>query len=54
MSLERATIVDDSPVHEKILVLMCFLSSTTEHVKFCGNLGGPPSKAKYLKSPIVN
>ncbi len=21
--------------------------STTEHVKLCGNLGGPPSKAKY-------
>ena len=21
--------------------------STTEHEKFCGNLGGPPSKAKY-------
>ena len=21
--------------------------STTEHEEFCGNLGGPPSKAKY-------
>jgi|GEM_PF-4869475 len=54
MSLERATIEGDSPVHKKSLVLMCFLSSTTEPVKLCRNLGGPPSKAKYLKSPIVN
>lgn len=23
------------------------LQSTTEHVKLCGKLGGPPPKAKY-------
>ena len=28
--------------------------STTEHVKFCGNLGRPISKAKYFSGPIVN
>jgi hypothetical protein len=28
--------------------------STTRHVKPCGKLGGPPSKANYLQRPIVN
>ena len=30
------------------------LLSTTGHVKSCGKLGGPPSKAKYSWPPIVN
>ena len=28
--------------------------STTGHVKSCGKLGGPPSKAKDLQRPIVH
>jgi hypothetical protein len=44
--MERQTIDGDSPVRE-----MHFhpgdILSTTRHVKPCGNLGGPSSKAKY-------
>ena len=54
MSLEGTAIEGDSPVHKKSFVLIDLNSSTTEHVKFCGNLGGPPPKAKYPKLPIVN
>ena len=53
MSLERTTIEGDSPVGEKEWASDTSLS-TTGHVKSCGNLGGPPSKAKYPWPPIVN
>ena len=53
MSLERATEEGDSPVDESVETSGVVLS-TTGHVKSCGNLGGPPSKAKYSWPPIVN
>ena len=34
------------PYAKSTKAVSAFLS-TTEHWKFCGNLGGPPSKAKY-------
>ena len=43
--MERLTIDGDSPVHEIYLDLA--RASTTGHVKPCGNMGGPSSKAKY-------
>ena len=51
--LERTTMEGDSPVDEKERASGVLLS-TTGHVKSCGNLGGPPSKAKYFWPPIVN
>ena len=53
MSLERTTIEGDSPVSEREMASGVLLS-TTGHEKSCGNLGGPPSKAKYHWPPIVN
>ena len=47
MHLERTTIEGESPVRENEEPLGVLLS-TTGHEKSCGNLGGPPSKAKYL------
>ena len=44
--MERPTIDGDSPVRE-ILIHPRVSPSTTRHVKPCGNLGGPSSKAKY-------
>ncbi len=44
--MERPAIDGDSPVHE-ILIHPRVSPSTTRHVKPCGNLGGPSSKAKY-------
>jgi hypothetical protein len=44
--MERLTRDGDSPVREMKIHLRVFLS-TTRHVKPCGNLGGPSSKAKY-------
>jgi hypothetical protein len=44
--MERPTVDGDSPVREMVLHSREFLS-TTGHVKPCGNLGGPSSKAKY-------
>ena len=44
--MERLTIDGDSPVREIDPHPREFLS-TTGHVKPCGNLGGPSSKAKY-------
>jgi len=46
IDLERSTIVGNSPVDEKQIGLVGFLSRAG-HVKPCLNLGGPPSKAKY-------
>ena len=45
--LGRATGEGESPVHEMFLTLLARYLSTVGHVKPCGNLGGPPSKAKY-------
>jgi hypothetical protein len=42
-NLERLAIVGDSPVWEALRYVL----SRAEHVKFCLNIGGPPSKAKY-------
>ena len=33
--------------YPKLRVGVSTYLSTTEHLKFCRNLGGPPSKAKY-------
>ena len=44
--MERLIIDGDNPVREIYLDPRDFLS-TTGHVKPCGNLGGPSSKAKY-------
>ena len=46
-ALESATTEGDSPVGEMMTALWICYPSTTGHVKSCGNLGGPPSKAKY-------
>ncbi len=43
--MERLTIDGDSPVREILYDLV--RKSTTGHVKPCGNMGGPSSKAKY-------
>ena len=37
----------DSPVGENIKTVFPEYPSTAGHEKSCGNLGGPPSKAKY-------
>ena len=46
MVLEKPTIEGKGPVVENIYSLEWILS-TTEHVKFRRNLGGPSPKAKY-------
>ncbi len=53
MNLERTTLDGDSPVGERERASGEQLS-TTGHVKSCGKLGGPPSKAKHSWPPIVN
>ena len=45
--LESSTTEGDSPVDEMVSASWVVFPSTTGHVKSCGNLGGPPSKAKY-------
>ena len=47
--LESSSIEGDTPVHENGIDLG-LSPSTTGHVKSGGNLGGPPSKAKYSMS----
>ena len=37
----------DSPVRENLQACCKILPSTTVHEEFCGNLPGPPGKAKY-------
>jgi len=49
--MERPTRDGDSPVIE-ISERPRVSPSTTRHVKPCGNLGGPSSKAKY--SPVTD
>ena len=44
--LESSAKEGDSPVSE-INNSPSGILSTTEHLKFCGNLGGPSSKPKY-------
>ena len=42
--MEKCAIDSDSLVHENTIKMK---SSRTEHEKFCLNMGGPSSKAKY-------
>jgi hypothetical protein len=51
--LERLTRAGESPVQDDWGTWVGILS-TTRHVQSCGKQGGPPSKANYLKRPIVN
>ena len=51
--LENFAIQGDSPVTENIDEPRS-IPSTNGHVKSAGNLGGPPSKAKYSWRPIAN
>ena len=51
--LERATTGGESPVGERGRLSVMYLS-TAGHEKPCGKLGGPSSKAKYSRQPIVN
>lgn len=53
-SLERLAKDGDSPVCQVSLTLLFVFSSRTGHEKSCLNLGGPPSKAKYVLRSIVN
>ena len=45
--LESSTTEGDSPVDEMVVDFLMMFPSTTGHVKPCGKLEGPPSKAKY-------
>ena len=45
--LERLAIEGESPVSETVRTPVILFPSTAGHVKSCGNLGGPPPKAKY-------
>jgi hypothetical protein len=51
--LEGATGAGESPVGDGALALPEYVS-TAGHEKSRGKLGGPPSKAKYSRRPIVN
>lgn len=51
--LESTAIEGNSPVCEKVWTPGMF-PSTTGHEKPCGNLAGPPAKAKYSLPPIVD
>ena len=44
--MERLSKEGDRPVSERKKTPVG-IPSTTEHVEFCWNLGGPPSKAKH-------
>ncbi len=50
--LEQPAAEGDSPVSERE-VSPDLLPSRAEHVEFRLNQGGPPSKAKYHRLPIV-
>ena len=45
--LESSTTEGDSPVGEMVVDFLMMFPSTTGHVKPCGKLGRPLSKAKY-------
>ena len=51
--LEGATAGGESPVGDGEPALLGYVS-TAGHEKSRGKLGGPPSKAKYSRRPIVN
>src|SRR6185437_8633884 len=51
--LEGATEAGESPVGDGVVAREGYVS-TAGHVESRGKLGGPPSKAKYLRRPIVN
>ena len=51
--LEGATGAGESPVGDQDMALLGTVS-TAGHVKSRGKQGGPPSKAKYSRRPIVN
>jgi hypothetical protein len=51
--LEKAAIESESLVDERDATPGEH-PSTAEHEEFCGNLAGPPAKAKDLLPPIVN
>ena len=51
--LESRGVEGKTPVVEKS-ELQESIPSTAGHVESRGNQGGPPSKAKYPKRPIVN
>ena len=46
--LGRAAREGESPVSEMLLALCAGYLSTVGHEEPCWNLGGPPSKAKYV------
>ena len=52
--LERSARERESRVSEGSKGPWKLLPSTTGHVESRGNPGGPPSKAKYPKRPIVD
>ena len=52
--LESCAIDGDSPVRQALRTLSFLLSSRSGHVKPWLNLGGPPSKAKYITWSIEN
>ena len=51
--LESTTRDGESPVANMAFPVVGILS-TTRHVKPCGKLGGPPSKAKNFQRPIAH
>ena len=51
--LEGATEAGESPVGDGVMALGACVS-TAGHVESRGKLGGPPSKAKYLRRPIAD
>ena len=51
--LERVATDGESPVGDSVMAREWYVS-TTGHEKPCGKLGGPPSKAKYTRRPIVH
>ena len=53
IGLERPAIAGESPVGQSCL-LSSLSPSTAGHEQPCGNLGGPPPKAKYALPPIAN
>ncbi len=53
-SLERTARGGESPVGEGSVAMRVGVVSTTGHVVSRGKLGGPPSKANYLRRPIVH
>ena len=51
--LERR-VIESKNLVSKTEVTLGFILSSTEHVKFCVNIAGPPAKAKYTNTPIAH